>query len=104
MDYKLLEAYQIMDDETCGQCGNPIWLCRSTSNDIEWTVQSSTCYATKRVEEKRDSKRDKDHKAKAKERADWGVSEYPTPRVIKPRAEKGATMPTRADYYESLTE
>lgn len=102
LDFKLLEAYQIMQDEQCPQCGHPIWLCRSSSNDIEWTVESSICYASKRLEEHRESKKgSKATKATADERAEWGVSRYANPRVIQPRAEKGATMPTRTDFYES---
>ena len=102
LDFKLLEAYQILDDETCPQCGNPIWLCRNDDSDIEWTVQGSKCYATARLEEHRDGKKKKEQKAKSDERKEWGVSYFPSPRVIKPRAEEGVELPTRADYYESL--
>lgn len=101
LDFKLLEAYQIMQDEQCPQCGNPIWLCRSDSADIEWTVQGSRCYATKRIEEHRDEKKKKDNKAKSDERAEWGVQYFPNARVVKPRAEAGAVLPTRSDFYES---
>jgi len=52
-DFKLLEAYEIKQKETCGHCGNPIWLCHSEGGETEvyWEVQTSTCYADKTLKE-----------------------------------------------------
>lgn len=44
-DRKLLEAYEIKQKETCGHCGNPIWLCHSENSELLWEVQTTNCYA-----------------------------------------------------------
>ena len=107
MDFKVLEAYQMLRDEICPQCGHPVWLCRSKSDDIEWTANTDVCYATRRKEEaewqqnnksKHGEKRrrpDRDEKAK------WGRYTYVTPRVPS-YAPEGTELPTRRDYYEGL--
>ena len=104
LDFKLMEAYQVLDDETCPKCGHPTWLCRSTSQDIEWTARDSICYATKRMEEKQDTDRPKGNKASKEERAKWGRIDFAIPRVPKNRAELGNELPSRTDYFESLAE
>lgn len=45
MDYKLQDAYYTMDTEICTICNNPIWLCHSTDNRIDFKVTVRTCYA-----------------------------------------------------------
>jgi len=49
-DRKLKMAWQILNDETCKQCGNPIWICRSTNNNIGFNVDSTTCYAQEAID------------------------------------------------------
>lgn len=74
-DFRLLEAYQILQDETCGNCGHPIWLCRS--NEVLWAVRSATCQAERTVAEWRDGRTDKDGKSTVKE----GTHPYSVPFV-----------------------
>lgn len=99
LDFQLLEAYQTIEDEKCPQCGQPIWLCRSTNPNVEWTVKEDVCYASRAKEEK-EARRHKKPREKidAKERASWGRIEYATPRVIS-TAPEGTTLPTRKDFY-----
>lgn len=97
MDFKLLEAYQITLNERCPQCGNPVWLCHSTSDDISWHLEKSVCHATR---EKEKIEWRKDHKGapKAKDSQDWGVAPYMVPSVPSYRPE-GTKLPRREDYY-----
>ena len=99
-DFKLLEAYQILQDETCPKCGHPIWLCRSTSQGIQFKVKSDVCYAEKALEEHRVSQmKSKDRAEAKKNKAEWGrfffTQPYNPPNV-------DAALPTRTEYYETL--
>lgn len=98
-DFKLLEAYQILQDEICPQCGHPVWLCRSDSNRIAFKVNSTVCYAERALQKKRDDAKDKKHRADAKERAEYGKIYYTEPFV--PKNVEGG-LPTRSEYYDQL--
>ena len=45
VDYLLVDAYFTLDSEICSMCQNPIWLCHSTDNRIDFIVSKRTCYA-----------------------------------------------------------
>ena len=97
MDFRWLEAYQITQDEICPQCGNPIWLCRSTDDRISWTKHESVCRATK---EKENLEWKQTHKkaATAEDRKAMGRIVFMTPTVSSWYPE-GTLLPTREDYY-----
>ena len=100
-DFLLLEAYQIIKNETCPKCGHPIWLCRSESNQFEWRVEAYVCQA-ERVLKQKEWKRtaSKGDKVDPKERAEWGKEYYAVPAPLK---DAGFTeLPSRADWYNSL--
>lgn len=44
-DYRLQEALSILEKEVCKTCGNPVWLCHSADNRIEFEVRVAGCYA-----------------------------------------------------------
>ena len=98
LDYKLVQAYQTIKDETCSKCGNPVWLCRSTDSNIDWSIDTSVCYATRAIEARR-FRDDNDTKKQptATEKAKWGADYFATPRPIVP----GAELPTRSQALES---
>lgn len=48
-DWRIQEAYYVLDREKCKQCGNPVWYCHSTNNFIDFEVKKSTCYATAEI-------------------------------------------------------
>lgn len=100
-DFKILEAYQIMEDEQCPKCGQPIWLCRSTDNRIEWKLDSSICYASRKQEESQWYRHNPKKKPDKSERADWGKSYFPVPFVPD---NVGGELPTRDEFYASLVE
>jgi hypothetical protein len=104
LDFKLLEAFQILEDETCPKCGQPTWLCRNTDERVDFKYRDTICYATRAVEEARASQsssgKDK-KKVSPEERKSWGRIEYSIPFV--PEHIEGE-LPTRREYFEMLNE
>lgn len=96
LDFQLLEAYQILNDEVCPLCGHPLWLCRSKADTIEWVVKDSTCYAT-RAKEQKQASRSKE-KVDRKTKAGWGRIDYVVPQVPSYYSED-TELPTREDFY-----
>lgn len=90
-DFKLLEAYQILQDETCPNCGQPVWLCRSTDGNVNIKIRKATCYVTKTLDRKKAS----DEKAKRK----LGPGEYYYPVI---ETINGDPLPGRQDYLREL--
>ena len=91
-DFKLLEAYEIKQKETCGHCGNPVWLCHSDNSDLLWEVKTQTCYADKAVKEW------SENNPKSKD------SPYAVPYMLtfvdgKP-VQDYENLPTRKDFFE----
>ena len=102
MDFRILEAYQIMQDEACGHCGNPIWLCRN--EEVMWAVKSDMCYADRALEEWHDKQRD----SKGKSGVKAGVHPYATAYVQKfddsgEMFEDTENLPSRQSFFEGLT-
>ena len=81
-DHSVAEAYQRLDDETCPQCGHPVWICRSGNNMLDLTPQWDVCRVTKSIQ---GSKRD----------AKPGEFAY-----IIPKMRGNRPMVTREDYYD----
>lgn len=96
MDFLLLEAYQILQDETCPSCGHPVWLCRSTDRNVTVSIGKAKCFVTAELEkaQEKDNKKDKKNQMKA------GEYLFANVKTI----EKGSELPSRADYYNSLVE
>lgn len=76
-DFKLLEAFQIVDDETCTMCGNPVWQCQSKTRDIGFKVVERVCFATREIEEYRASASNNTVDKETRER--WGRYEVAKP-------------------------
>ena len=100
MDFKLLEAYQQLQDEICPSCGQPVWLCRSTSQNIAWSVHETTCQYTKAVEEKKWRLDHKKGSPKKEDRAGWGRILYATPQVPS-YLDNDVELPTREEFYQN---
>jgi hypothetical protein len=89
-DFLLLEAYQILQDETCAQCGNPIWICRNEyANNVGFKIKSAKCFA--KAELDRHQERQEKKKSKIKK---YGEQDY-----VVPYAYNGQELPTRMSYY-----
>ena len=90
-DFKLLEAWQILQDETCNMCGQPVWICRSMDSNIRIKVRKTQCNVSAELEKKQQS----DEKAKRKLKP--GEYYYTTVETY-----DGGYLPTREDYFKSL--
>ena len=98
-DRNLLEAYQIIEDETCGECGNPVWICRAEDSNVQFSIEKDTCYAKRAYEEATtDMSSHKTAKERSKARAKFGVIEYPKAFTL-----DGSLLPTRKDFYAART-
>lgn len=92
-DFMLLEAYQRLQDEICPKCGHPVWLCRSSSNAVQFKVETSYCAgerALRAAEARAAGKKNPDKK----ERDTWGRFQYSVPYAL-----PGMELPSREEYY-----
>ena len=84
-DKKLAIAWTVLQKETCGICGNPIWICRSDDSRLGFKPHKSMCYADaehQKVSEKRQYK-----KLRPGERL-----------VVRPYMSDDSPLPSRATY------
>lgn len=86
---------QILEDETCAMCGNPIWICRNEeAANVGFKIKVATCFAKAELdkwqeqEDKRESKRVKH-------------GQYP---YTVPYTYDDSEMPSRQEYYMYLFE
>lgn len=94
MDYKLQDAFFTMDTEICTICNNPIWLCHSTDNRIDFKVQERTCYAKAEIEEYENSDKGK--------KLDSGAYLIAVPRGIEEEDGTYEPLPTRQEAYMKM--
>lgn len=91
LDFMLIEAMQILEDETCQLCGNPIWVCRNTeASNVGFKIKVATCYGKAEL----DKWQEADDK---KEKKRYG--QYP---YIVAYTYDDSDMPSRQRYYQSL--
>ena len=98
-DFKLLEAYQILEDETCPLCNKPVWICRSDDPRVQFKVREATCFADrelKKWEDNRDRKKSKNPSMKDQQ-ADFGVYRYTEAYMV-----DGSPLPTRMTYPDTV--
>lgn len=94
-DFKLLEAYQILQEETCQECGSPIWICRNENADnVGFKIKVAKCFAKAEL----DRWHEKEDKKKSSKKH---YGEYP---YVVPYTYDGSDMPTRASYYQYLAD
>jgi hypothetical protein len=92
-DFMLVEALQILEDETCSDCGNPIWICRnSEATNVGFKIKTSTCFAKAELDRWRDAE-EKKNKNKKK----YGETPY-----IVAYTYDDSPMPSREQYYRGL--
>lgn len=100
-DFMLIEAYQILQDETCPKCGHPVWLCRSEANTVQFKVGVNICYAERALKEYEDQKKSRGEREKDKKtRGEWGTFYSLSPFV--PENVEGK-LPTRSDFYDQMS-
>jgi hypothetical protein len=93
-DFMLVEAMQILEDETCSECGNPIWICRNEeAANVGFRIKTSRCFAKAELDKWHEAEEKKKKKAKHGE----------LPYVVAYTYDEGP-MPTRMDYYKALSD
>jgi len=98
-DFKLLEAYQMLQDETCQHCGNPLWLCRSSDRNVRAVVKVARCHGKAELE-RREKARNPDSKSNKRAPKALLPGEYEYV-VFEPHM-KDQPMPTRSDWIEEM--
>lgn len=82
-DYRIQEAVSILDKEICKTCSNPVWLCHSTDNRIDFEVRIGTCYAQAELKDYEENKSN----------ADLNNGEYPYAVAVGVENEDGSRDP-----------
>ena len=94
-DFMLLEAYQMLQDETCNECGNPIWVCRNeNAATVGFKVKIAKCFAKAEL----DKWHEKEEKKKSSKKS---YGEYP---YTVPFTYDDGPLPSRESYYRGLSE
>ena len=102
-DFKLLEAYEILQRETCGSCGYPTWLCRHQDENLQWEVRTSVCSSEKSVKNWVNTNRKKDG-LKPGENA-YAVAYYLRYKDDNPAPTQDFdNLPSREDFYKARAE
>jgi hypothetical protein len=93
-DFMLIEALQILEDETCSECGNPVWVCRNdAANNVGFKIKTTRCFAKGELEKWRE----KQDKKKAK--TNYGELPY----IVSYTYDDGP-LPSRSSYYKDLSD
>jgi hypothetical protein len=95
-DFLLIEAYQILQDERCSQCGLPEYICHNESNLIQVQVNEDSCAVMAA-------------KAKKERQMSRGKKDYTPPDGVilrpEPYTADGSDLASfRGDYYRDLAE
>lgn len=86
---------QILEDETCPQCGNPIWVCRNENADnVGFKIKIGKCFAEAELEKWKE----KEEKKKSKKKT---YGEYPYTVAY---TYDNSDMPSRTQFYRALAE
>lgn len=95
LDFMLVEAMQILEEETCRECGNPIWICRNeNAANIGFKIKMATCYAKAEMDkwhEREDAKKNKPKRH----------GQYP---YVVAYTYDESPMPSRMEFYKSFAE
>ena len=90
----LIEALQILEDETCAECGNPIWVCRNDeAHNVGFKIKMTRCYAKAELDKWREKQEKKKSKSVPGE----------MPYIVSFTYDEGP-MPSRASYYKGLSD
>jgi hypothetical protein len=93
-DFMLVEALQILEDETCSECGNPIWICRNEeAPNLGFKIKMTRCFAKGELE------RWQEKQEKKKSKKTPGEMPY----IVSYTYDDGP-MPSRNSYYKGLSD
>ena len=94
-DFLLIEAYQMLQDETCQLCGNPVWICiNEFADNVGFKIKTAKCFAKAEL----DMYQEREEK-KNKKRKRHGEQEY----IVAYTYDNG-DFPSRMSYLNALAE
>jgi hypothetical protein len=91
IDKKLVIAFQILEDETCPDCGTPIWIGHSEDSSVVFDVKSRICYACAEIETQREKESKRKNHKPTKGKKEFVVLDDET------------KQPSREAYYSALS-
>lgn len=91
-DKKLAMAFTILQKETCRECGQPLWICRSSERDLMFSVRTDICYATAELEKFGKTKRGQSLKPGER------------PYIVAKMRKDDQSLPSRKRYLKELAE
>jgi hypothetical protein len=95
LDFLLVEAMEILEEETCAECGNPIWICRNeNASNVGFKIKTAVCYAKYEF--------DKWQEAQEKKK-DSGKKHGQFP-YIQAYTYDDSDMPSRMQFYKDMIE
>lgn len=50
-DYRLMEAVDTLDRDTCKTCGNAVWLCHTTHAGVQFEIMNTWCYGAAELDD-----------------------------------------------------
>jgi hypothetical protein len=92
-DKKLAVAFQILEDETCPECGVPIWVGHSDDENVVFEVKSRVCYSCAEIETEQDREANRKNKRKPTKGEKHFVTTVPNEHI-----------PSREAYYLAESE
>jgi hypothetical protein len=89
-----MEAMTIMEAEKCRKCGNPVWLCHTTNNAVDFEVEKNTCYGDAELQDYE----------KNNQNAPLEVGEYLTVKAVGIKNDDGSydPLPSRMEAMQQL--
>jgi hypothetical protein len=94
-DFMLVEAMQMLEDETCNECGNPVWVCRNEeASNVGFRIKITKCFAKAELDKWREAE-----EKKSSSKKHYGELPY-----IDTYTYDGSDLPTRDSYYQQLAD
>lgn len=84
----------MLQEETCNECGNPIWICRNEeASSVGFKIKTTTCFAKAEM--------DKWQEAQEKKNAKRQHGQIP---YVVPYSYDESPMPSRREFYKGLSD
>lgn len=90
-DKKLAMAHTILQHETCQKCGQPLWICRSSNNQLLFKTKKGMCYASAEHEKSAEGRQNQNLKK--------GQYLFTVPYML-----DDSPFPSRREYLQGLSE
>lgn len=100
VDKKLAIALQILEDETCPDCGIPMWIGHSEDESVVFDIKSRVCYACAEIESKQEQEEKRRAKSKTRHRETKGKKRFIVRDEAKPAPSRDSYLRREAGIIE----